>query len=72
VPERTAEEWREQTEEARRAARYRFASDRIRKIVDGMPPLTGEQRSKLALLLQTGTAELAARPAEARRDGDTA
>jgi hypothetical protein len=40
------------TEHARRAARYKFAQDRIRKIVAGLPPLTDEQLSKLAVLLQ--------------------
>jgi hypothetical protein len=38
--------------EARRASRYKFAEDRIRKIVDGAPPLTQEQRDRLALLLR--------------------
>jgi hypothetical protein len=45
------------TEPARRAARYKFAQDRIRKIVDGMPPLTDEQLSKLAVLLHGGGGE---------------
>jgi hypothetical protein len=40
------------TENARRAARFKFAQDRIKRIVDGMPPLTDEQLSKLAVLLQ--------------------
>jgi hypothetical protein len=53
----TPEEWRENTEDARRQARYRFAQDRIRKIVDGMPPLTDEQLSKLAVLLHGGGGE---------------
>ena len=48
----TAEEWRDSTEDARRLARYKFAEDRIRRIVDGMPPLTDEQLTKLAVLLQ--------------------
>jgi hypothetical protein len=48
----TAEDWRDATEDARRSARYRFAEDRIKRIVDGMPPLTDEQLSKLAVLLQ--------------------
>ena len=42
------------TENARRAARYTFAAKRIKKIVDGMPPLTDEQLSKLAVLLHPG------------------
>jgi hypothetical protein len=41
-------------EGARRAARYRFAEDRIRKIVDGAPPLTPEQRHRLAAILTAG------------------
>jgi hypothetical protein len=42
------------TENARRAARFKFAQDRIKRIVDGMPPLTDEQLSKLAVLLRPG------------------
>jgi hypothetical protein len=57
ITERTAEQRQQQTEEARRAARYKFAQDRIRKIVDGMPPLSDEQLSKLAVLLQSGAGE---------------
>lgn len=38
-------------ENARRNARYTYAERRIRKIADGDPPLTQQQRSKLALLL---------------------
>ena len=45
------------TENARRAARFKFAQDRIRKIVDGMPPLTDEQLSTLAVLLHGGAGE---------------
>jgi hypothetical protein len=45
------------TEPARRAARFKFAQDRIRKIVDGMPPLTEEQLSSLAVLLHGGAGE---------------
>lgn len=41
-----------QNENARRAARYKFAQDRIKKIVDGMPPLTDEQLANLATLLR--------------------
>ena len=40
------------TENARRAARFKFAQARIKKIVDGLPPLTDEQLSKLVLQLQ--------------------
>lgn len=56
---RTTAEWREATENARRLARFKFAEQRIRKIVDGAPPLTQEQRDRLALILRTGrTVEL--------------
>jgi hypothetical protein len=51
------EQRQQQTEEARRSARYKFAADRIKRIVDGMPPLTDEQLSKLAVLLQGGGSE---------------
>lgn len=54
---RTPEQRRQQTEEARRQARYKFAEDRIRRIVDGMPPLTDEQLSKLAVLIHGGSGE---------------
>ena len=40
------------TVKARRNARYKFAEDRIRKIVDGAPALTQDQRDRLALLLR--------------------
>lgn len=55
--ERTAEDYRQQTLEARRAARYKFAEDRINQIVDGSPPLTDEQLGKLAVLLYGGARE---------------
>jgi hypothetical protein len=42
------------TEDARRSARYTYAQRRIQKIVDGMPPLTDEQLSRLAVLLRPG------------------
>jgi hypothetical protein len=48
--ERTAS----QLEDARRNARYTYAQRRIKKIVDGWPPLTPGQREKLALLLHPG------------------
>jgi hypothetical protein len=41
------------TADARRAARYKYAEARIRKIVDGAPPFTAEQRHKLATLLRS-------------------
>jgi hypothetical protein len=51
---RTPEQIAEATEDARRASRFKFAEDRIRKIVDAAPPLTPEQRERLALLLHPG------------------
>lgn len=45
---------RDRTEVARRAARFKFAQARVKKIVDGMPPLTDEQLAKLAVLLRSG------------------
>jgi hypothetical protein len=52
----TAEEWLHRTENARRAARYRAAEERVRKIAAGDPPLTVEQRARLARLLLPGGA----------------
>ncbi len=46
---------------ARRAARYKFAEDRIRKIVDGAPPLTAEQLDRLAAILRPSRVDTAAR-----------
>jgi hypothetical protein len=40
--------------DARRLARFKAARERIRRIVDGSPPLTDEQRHQLALLLTGG------------------
>jgi hypothetical protein len=56
-PELSPEDRTAATEAARRAARYKFARDRIKRIVDGMPPLTDEQLSKLAVLLHGGAGE---------------
>lgn len=39
---------------AQRAIRYRFAEERIQKIVDGAPALTQEQRERLAAILLSG------------------
>lgn len=39
------------TEPARRGMRFKFAQERVQKIVDGMPPLTIEQRRQLATML---------------------
>jgi hypothetical protein len=53
----TPEQWLQATENARRAARYRAAEQRVRKIAAGTPPLTAEQREQLArLLLPAGDA----------------
>jgi hypothetical protein len=54
--DRTPEQWQQATENARRAARYRFARDRIDKIAIGAPPLTPEQRIELARRLLAGDA----------------
>jgi hypothetical protein len=40
-------------ERARREHRFHAAEERIRKIVEGAPPLTAEQRDKLAALLRS-------------------
>jgi hypothetical protein len=53
-PDLCAEDRAAATEPARRAARFKFAQERIKRIVDGMPPLTDEQLSKLAVLLRPG------------------
>jgi hypothetical protein len=45
------EQWRERTENARRAARFKFAAERVRKIAAGDPPLTDQQRAELATIL---------------------
>ena len=50
----TPEQIAEATEPARRASRFKAAEDRIKKIVDGMPPLTDDQLAKLAVLLHGG------------------
>jgi hypothetical protein len=42
----------EHLEDARRNARFTYAQRRIRKIVDGWPPLTPAQREALAQLLR--------------------
>lgn len=47
----------QQNEDARRNARFTYAQRRIKKIVDGMPPLTTEQLDSLAVLLQSGSDE---------------
>ncbi len=48
----TSEERRVATRPARQAARYKYAAERIRKIVDTAPPLSAEQLDKLATLLR--------------------
>jgi hypothetical protein len=47
----TREQWQQQTENARREARFRFAQDRVRKIAAGDPALTDAQRAELATIL---------------------
>jgi hypothetical protein len=47
----TVEQRRDATENARREARYVAAQERIRRIADGLPPLTELQRARLAALL---------------------
>jgi hypothetical protein len=49
----THQERSQATLPARREARFRYAQERIRKIVEGAPPLTQEQRDKLAALLRS-------------------
>jgi hypothetical protein len=49
----TPEQRREATEPARRAARFKFAQDRVRQIVSTWPTLTPEQKSELAVILLT-------------------
>lgn len=44
----------QQTENARRAARFTFAKRRIEKIVAAAPSLTEAQRAELALILYPG------------------
>jgi hypothetical protein len=50
----TPDDYRTATEDARRQARYKFAEDRIRRIVAGSPPLTEKQLDNLAVLLHGG------------------
>jgi hypothetical protein len=45
---------RAQTEPARLASRYKYARDRVRRIVAAWPPLTPEQKAELAVILLTG------------------
>ena len=52
--DRTPEQWRQATENARREARYRHARDRIDKIASGTPPFTPEQRAELARRILAG------------------
>jgi hypothetical protein len=47
----TPDEFRERTEIGRRESRFRFAKDRIEKIVNGAPRLTPEQFAELRDLL---------------------
>jgi hypothetical protein len=50
----TPEERRKATEPARLESRFRYAQDRVRKIVAAWPPLTPEQKSELAAILSGG------------------
>jgi hypothetical protein len=49
----TPEQRRKATEPARLAARFKYAQDRVRRIVATWPPLTPEQKAELAVLLLT-------------------
>ena len=53
-PGTSAEEMSAALEDARRQARFKAAEERIKRIVDGAPPLTEDQLSKLAVLLYGG------------------
>lgn len=54
------EERRGATENVRRAARFRYAEARIRKIAEGEPRLTAEQRHRLARILAPSSTRVAA------------
>jgi hypothetical protein len=47
----TADDYRTHTETARRNARFKSAEERIKRILDAAPPLTDEQRLRLAAIL---------------------
>lgn len=49
----------QQTENARRAARFTFAKRRIEKIVAAAPALTEAQRAELAMILHPGGSDAA-------------
>jgi hypothetical protein len=53
-PGTPAEEMSAALEDARRQSRFKAAQERIKRIVDGAPPLTPAQRERLALLLRPG------------------
>ncbi|HEY1002856.1 MAG TPA: hypothetical protein VGD83_24760 [Streptosporangiaceae bacterium] len=53
-PGTSAEEMSAALEDARRQSRFKAAEERIKRIVDGAPPLTPAQRERLALLLHPG------------------
>lgn len=55
--ERPIEQRQQQTLEARRRARHKFAKDRIRKIVNGMPEFTPEQTAELVAIIHGGSSE---------------
>lgn len=47
----TVEDRRTATTNARRESRFKFAEERIRRIVAAAPPLTQTQKAKLAAIL---------------------
>jgi hypothetical protein len=55
----TPEQRRKATEPARLESRYRYAQDRVRKIVAAWPPLTPEQKSALAVIILSGGGDAA-------------
>jgi hypothetical protein len=54
-PGTPAEEMSVALEDARRESRFKAAEERIRRIVDGSPPLTDAQKAKLAAIIRGGT-----------------
>jgi hypothetical protein len=59
-PGTPAKEMSAALEDARRQSRFKAAEERIKRIVDGAPPLTPAQRERLALLLHPGGGDGAA------------
>lgn len=54
MPDLPTAERQDPTEKARRAARFKAAEARIKKIVAAAPPLTAEQIAQLRALLDGG------------------